>query len=197
MISRGIIPSSLPFFSIRIIYLYTQPFSPSMQSKWYIFLLHWYYEELFDLLWKVCCLKGQGARSKERFRHTSMACLGLWHFTQLPWEGCFFFYCCSITVVLIPPPSLSPWPIHLHLPQSVFPVSPLPLSLSMGPLYKFLDDPSLLSPIIPLSHPLWSLSVCSSFSCLWFCFACCFVDQIPLIGEITQYLSFTVWIFFT
>ena len=65
-----------------------------------------------------------------------------------------FFYCCSITIVPIFPPLLSP-----AQPSPTFHIqSSLPLSLSMGPLYMFLDLTfSLLSSIIPLPFPLWSL----------------------------------------
>ena len=79
-----------------------------------------------------------------------------------------FFYCCSITVV----------PISPHYPTLPYPpppptFNPLPsLSLSMGPLYMFLDlTLPLLSPVISLPPPLWSLSVCSLFPCLWFYFS--------------------------
>ena len=38
-----------------------------------------------------------------------------------------------------------------------------PLALSVGPLYMSLDDPSPSFLFIPLSPPLWQLSVCSCF----------------------------------
>ena len=81
------------------------------------------------------------------------------------------FYCCLIIVV----------PIFPHYPPLPYPTltshiqSSLPFSLSMGPLYIFLDlTLSLISPIIPLHPPLWSLSVCS-YPCLWLYFARLFV----------------------
>ena len=50
----------------------------------------------------------------------------------------------------------------------------LPLTLSMGPLYMFLDYLSC-----SFSHyhppPLWLLLVCSLFQCLWLYFTCLFV----------------------
>ena len=75
-------------------------------------------------------------------------------------------------------------PAHPHLP---------PLSLSVGPLYMFLDDPS---PSFPHYSPTSSLLVTVSFffismSLVPFCLLVCFVDQVPLIGEIIWYLSFT------
>ena len=71
-----------------------------------------------------------------------------------------FFYCCSITVVPIFLPLLS-----LALSTTSHIQSSPPLSLSMSPLYMFLDLPlPLLFTIIPLLPPLWSLSVCFLFS---------------------------------
>ena len=58
---------------------------------------------------------------------------------------------------------LSPFSHHysaLPSPPPTFHIqsSPTPLSMSMGPLYKFLDlTTPLLSPIIPLQLPLWAL----------------------------------------
>ena len=61
---------------------------------------------------------------------------------------------------LSPPPTLDPT---------------CPLALSMCPLYVFLGDPSSFSPHYPLPPPLWFLSVCSLFQCLWLYFACLLV----------------------
>ena len=68
------------------------------------------------------------------------------------------------------------------------------LALSMCPLWKFLDGLSPIFPDYPLPPPLWLLSVCSSFQCLWLYFVCLFVWLGPLRGEILWYLSFTTWI---
>ena len=75
----------------------------------------------------------------------------------------------------------------LHFPSTTFPCpthptfypqSFPPLALSMSPLYMFLDDPSPFFPVIALPHPLWLLSVCSLFQCLWFYFAClCYISE--------------------
>ena len=70
----------------------------------------------------------------------------------------FFFYYnnyiffIAVQLQLSPFPShYSPCPTHPHLPHSIL---PCPLSLSMGPLYMFLDlTLSLLSPLIPASLP--------------------------------------------
>ena len=72
-----------------------------------------------------------------------------------------------------PPPHPSPTPT----------LSLFPLSLPMGPLYTFLDDPSPFFPLLIISPLLWLLSVCSLISLVIFCLPVCFVDQVPLIGE--------------
>ena len=82
----------------------------------------------------------------------------------------YFFYRCSIIVVPISPhysPLLYPPPLLLHSVLTI----PL-LSLSRGPWYMFPDlIIPLLSAVSPLIPPLWLLSVCSLFPCLWFYFA--------------------------
>ena len=80
------------------------------------------------------------------------------------------FYCFSITVVLIftqcshlpypPHPLVSPYPV-VHYHQSFLHVP------SLNPFPSF--------PHYLLLPPLWSLSVCSLFPCLWFYFAHLFV----------------------
>ena len=86
---------------------------------------------------------------------------------------------------------------YAPLPPTCNPPSP-PLCLSMGPLYMYLEA----SPSFPCyPHPLWSLSVCSSFPCsilltCLFCWLCS--TYVPLrfhvIGEITWCLSFIAWL---
>ena len=101
------------------------------------------------------------------------------------------FYCCSSTVVSIFTPPWTPCCTHPCLLSLNLP----PLALSMCPLYMFLDGSSPIFPHYPSPAPLWSLSVCFLFQCFWLYFACvCFVDQVPLIGEIICYLSFTAWL---
>ena len=51
-------------------------------------------------------------------------------------------------------------------------LSHCPLALSMCPLHMFLDNPSSFLPHYPLPTPLWLLSVCSIFQCLWLYFVC-------------------------
>ena len=97
----------------------------------------------------------------------------------------FLFYCCSVTVVPISPPLLSP---ALSTPTFYIQSSPcLLLSLSMCPLFRFLDPSPCYPPL-----PSLMVTVSSLFLCLWFYF--CFVDYVPLIGEIIWYLSFTAWL---
>ena len=83
-------------------------------------------------------------------------------------------------------------PLSYPLPHSILP--PPLLSMSMGPSYIFLDlTLPPFSPVTPLLSPL--VTVCSLFpSLVLFCALVCFVDQVPLIGEIIWYLSFTAWI---
>ena len=81
---------------------------------------------------------------------------------------------------------------HYHLPPSILPS----LALSMGPLYMFLDDPF---PSFPCYLPLRSLLVTVhlffiSMSLVIFSLLVCFVDQVPPIGEIIWYFSFTTWL---
>ena len=73
-------------------------------------------------------------------------------------------------------------PLHLpslHRAPSTHP-SPPPTLEPTTPFgfdcvsFIHVGDPSL-SPVIPLPQPLWLLSVCSLFQCLWLYFACLFV----------------------
>ena len=71
-----------------------------------------------------------------------------------------------------PPPTLNPFPT---------------LTLPMGPLYMFLDQLPLLYPIILLLPPLWLLSVCFLFQCLWLYFVCLFVLVIRFHLKVRSY----------
>ena len=69
-------------------------------------------------------------------------------------------------VVQVP---LSPFPPH-HSPCPT--LDPTPLWLCPCVLYTCsLMTLPLFPPLSPSPHPLWSLSVCSLFKCLWFYFA--------------------------
>ena len=77
-------------------------------------------------------------------------------------------------VVVFAQVQLSPFSRHHFLPSH--PQSYPPLALSMDPYTCSLTTLPLLSPVIPLCPPLWLLSVCSLFQCLWlYLFACLFV----------------------
>ena len=64
------------------------------------------------------------------------------------------------------PHCLCPWVLYIHVPWL---------------------DPSPPLPIIHLSSPLWSLTVCSLFPCLCFYFACLFVLLIRFHLEVRSY----------
>ena len=90
------------------------------------------------------------------------------------------------------PPTTALHPTHPHLPPSNLP----PLALSMCPSYVFLDGSSHTSPSYP-PPPLSLVSISQFFismSLVVFCLLVCFADQVPLIGEIIWYLSFTSWL---
>ena len=120
-----------------------------------------------------CCTMDISKIIKESYTQTKISVLYIFIIHGI--LSFLIFYCCSITVVPIFSPFLSPalpTPIF-HIQSSLLPL----MSLSMGPLYMLLDlTLLLLSPVIPpLAPPLWSLSVCSLFVCLWFYFAHLFV----------------------
>ena len=84
-----------------------------------------------------------------------------------------------------------PHPNDPHLPPSILPH----FGSSMGPLYMFFED---LSPCFPFTSCHLPSDYCQFvlyfMSLVIFCLLVCFVDQVPLIGEIIRYLSFTAWI---
>ena len=87
------------------------------------------------------------------------------------------FYCCSTTVVPIfhPPLSLTP-----TIPTSHTQSYPL-LSLSMGPLYMFLDGPSPFFPVIPSQLPSgYCQFVLFSF---FHFFNCCSTTVVPVFSH--------------
>ena len=83
------------------------------------------------------------------------------------------FFCFSIIIVPILPPLLYP---GIPIPSSHFQFYTLPPCLCPCFLYTYsLMNLPFFSVITHLPPPLWSLSVCSSFECLWFYFAHLFV----------------------
>ena len=110
-------------------------------------------------------------------------------------QGIFFFIIYLLLfkyICLHFHPSKVPHPTYPCLPPSNLP----PLALSMSPLYIILYDPfpSFLC-YLPPPTPLVTVSLFFiSMSLVIFCLLVCFVDYVPLIGEIIWYLSFTAWL---
>ena len=89
-------------------------------------------------------------------------------------------------VVLV---QLSPFsPHHAPHPPQTYPLWLCPYVLYTCSLMAL----PLISPIILLSPPLWLLSVCSLFQCLWFYFACLFVLSFKKSLLNAKYMSRTV-----
>ena len=87
-------------------------------------------------------------------------------------------------------PHFSPYsPLPYPLPPPTFgpPPSPGPGCPCPWVLYTCSLTLPLLSPLIPLPCPIWSLSVCSLFPYLWFYFACLFVLLIRFHLQVTSY----------
>ena len=84
---------------------------------------------------------------------------------------------------------------HYHV-ASPLPQSTPTLSMPMSPLFLFIFLPlPLLSPVTLSSHSSDHCQFILYFqSLLLFCSFISFVDQIPLIYNIIQYLSFTAWL---
>ena len=96
----------------------------------------------------------------------------------------FYHYLnCSNTVVSIFPPPLSPTPSTVTSHSPSFPLWLCPWDLYTCSLMTL----ALLPSIMPLPPPLWSLSVCSLFPCLWLCFACWFVLLIRFHLQVRSY----------
>ena len=72
-------------------------------------------------------------------------------------------YVCMYVLLLFKYSCLHFQPTHPRLPPSNL----SPLVLSVCPLYRSLDGPSSIIPHYPSPSPLWLLSVCSLFQCLW------------------------------
>ena len=102
-----------------------------------------------------------------------------------------YFYCCSSTVVSVFSPHLPPTP---PIPTSYSRSYPFWLCPCVLYIY-FLRRLPLFSPIISVPSPLWLLSVRSLLqSLVIFCSLVCFVDSVPIKGEIIWYVSFTTWL---
>ena len=79
------------------------------------------------------------------------------------------------------PPDLPRPPLLLLL----FP--PLPPCHCPWVLYNCSCKPITLFPHYPPTSPLWSLSPCSQFQCLWLCFACLFIFLIRFLLKVRSY----------
>ena len=88
--------------------------------------------------------------------------------------------------------SILPHPSHPHLPPSNLP----PSALSICPLYMFLNGPSPIIPHYPsLPSSLVTISLFFiSMTLVVFCLFVCFIDYVPVKGEIIWYLSLTIWL---
>ena len=94
-----------------------------------------------------------------------------------------FLVLCSINV----PTQLSPFPHHhfpLPYPRQPPTLNPTPPWLCPWvPHSCSFTSLSLLSHVISLSPPLWLLSVCCQFQCLWLYFVCQFILLIKNLKE--------------
>ena len=86
---------------------------------------------------------------------------------------------------------MSPLPCSPHSPTHpcLLLSNPPPLALSMCPSYMFLDGPFSVIPHYPLPSPLWLLSDCSLFQCLWLYFT------LYLYKKYARYFKSTYFIF--
>ena len=88
---------------------------------------------------------------------------------------------------------LSPFSPHhappLHPNPTSHPESYLPLAFLLCPLYMFLDNssPSFPVPLLSSPPPLWLLSLCYLFQCLWLYFTSLFVLMMRLHLEVRSY----------
>ena len=98
----------------------------------------------------------------------------------------FFKNCCSSTVFYLSPhPSPSPLPTTLALPTCVHCFHPPFVIVHMS----FIIVPVNPSPfpLLSLPSPLWSLSACSQFQCLWLYSACLFILLIRFLLMVRSY----------
>ena len=83
--------------------------------------------------------------------------------------GSFYFlknFIVQVKLFAFPPPPLPAKPSHPHHS----PLIPAPLDFVHVSFIVVPENPSLFSPHYPLLSPLWLLSVCSLFQCLWLYF---------------------------
>ena len=106
-------------------------------------------------------------------------------------NSCYLFIYLYIYFIIVVQVQLFPFSHH-HFPPPYPPLlttlNPHPLWLGPWVLYTCsLMNLLLLSPINPIPLPLWLLSVCSLFQCLWLYFACLLVLLIRFYLKVRSY----------
>ena len=110
--------------------------------------------------------------------------------SQMIWHFIILYIFLNIFVIVVQV-QLSPFSPHHypHLMLDPTPIWPCPCVLYTCSLMTFfLHYPPSPSPLVTVSLFLISMSL------VIFCLLVCFVDQVPLIGEIIWCLSFTAWL---
>ena len=119
-------------------------------------------------------------------------------------ENCYTFlrreislvllYSCSSTVVSIFPITTHPCPTNPHQPPSILPsFGFVHESFIHVPWWTFTPSPRPPLSKAPAFLVAVSLFFISMYLVIFFLFVC-FVNYVPLIGEIIWYLSFTTWL---
>ena len=100
---------------------------------------------------------------------------------------CFNFIVVQVQFFAFPP-------LHSSLPQPPS-LDPNPVGFAHVSFIVVPENPSPFTHIIPSHLPLVPVSLFFiSVFLVIFCLLTCFVDLVPLKGEIIQYLSFTTWL---
>ena len=111
----------------------------------------------------------------QEIQHMVLLCLiffFMFLFICLFYFNSFFLFFCGFLLFIYSCPHFS----LITLPCPTHPPTSSPVIFVHRSLYMFLElTLLLLSLVMSLPPPLWSLSICSSFPCLWFYFARLFV----------------------
>ena len=110
-------------------------------------------------------------------------------------SGNYFFVIYFFIVVQVQLSPYSPHHSHPSQPSPLPTLYPTPFWLCPCVHYTcFLTTLTPLPPLAPSTSPVVTISLfLFSVSLVIFCLLACFVDYVPLIGEIIWYLSFTAW----